>query len=299
MTSTMLDMLRARAEQIRDEGVRLLSEFSGMHPVNTPSDSVIILSLSGDQRWNDLPPEGKQAQVRLLPEVDRFAELIRALTRNLPGSSYQKLEAALKRIRSAIDQDEGTWWKTRDEAVDGFRGLIDEVTATLEDYHGSPPSVVLVIPDTSALLVNPDIEQWQFEDVDHFTIVLTPTVLSDLDRHKVNHRNEDVRDKASKLIRKIKEYRRRGPLHGGVSIVKGQVSLRSIAYEPNMPESLSWFDATNADDRFLATALEEIRANLGARVFIVTSDINMQNKAEAAAIPFREVPAGGAEQGEG
>jgi predicted ribonuclease YlaK len=149
------------------------------------------------------------------------------------------------------------------------------------------------------LLANPDIERWQFEGVDHFTIVLTPTALSELDRHKVNHKNECVRRKASKLILKIKEYRRRGPLHGGVSVVKGQVSLRSVAHEPNMSESLSWFDATNADDRFLATALEEIRANLGARVFIVTSDINMQNKAEAAGIPFYEVPAGRAEEGKG
>jgi predicted ribonuclease YlaK len=66
-----------------------------------------------------------------------------------------------------------------------------------------------------------------------------------------------------------------------------------------MSQTLSWFDSTNADDRFLATALEIIRANMGAIVFIVTSDINMQNKAEMAGIPFREVPAQSVEQKEG
>jgi hypothetical protein len=295
----MLDTLRARAERIREEGAQLLSEFSGMHPTNTPSESVVIISPFGNQSWNDLPPEGKQIQTRLLPEIDRFTDLLRALTRNLPRSSFSELQTALEEIRSAVEQNRRTCWTTRDEAVNGFRRLIDKVITTLEDYYGTSSSRFLAIADTSALLANPDIEQWQFEGADHFTIVLTPTVLSDLDRHKVDHRNEDVRDKASKLIRKIKEYRRRGPLQGGVPIVKGHVSLRSIAREPNMQESLPWFDAANADDRFLATALEEIRANLGARVFIVTSDINMQNKAEAAAIPFCEVPPRRAEQGKG
>jgi len=297
MNTTMIDILRARAEQIRDEGVRLLSGFSGTRPINTPCDSVVFLSGLGTQWWNDLPPEGKQIQARLLPEIDRFAELIRALTRNLPGSSSQKLDTALNHMRSAVEQDQPTWWKTGPESVEGFRKLTDQVITILEGYHGTSSSVVVAIADTSALLASPDIEQWQFEDADHFTIILTPTVLADLDRHKVNHRNPDVRDKASKLIQKIKEYRRRGPLREGVSVVKGRVSLRSVAPEPNMSESLSWFDATNGDDRFLATALEVIRGDLGARVFVVTSDINMQNKAEMAGIPFREVPAQGCGQG--
>jgi len=299
VTTSMLDILRSRAERIRGEGVRLLGDFSGMRPINTPSDPEPIIGLPGSHWWNELPPEGKQIQARLLPEVDRLAELTRALARNLPGSSSQKLHAALDTIREAVEQDRATFWQTRDEAVDGFSKLIDQVMAMLTEYYGTSSSIALVIPDTNALLAEPDIEQWQFEDKDHFTIILTPTVLSELDEHKVNHRNPDVREKASKLIRKIKEYRRRGSLHQGVPIVTDRVSLQAIAHEPDMSESISWFDATNADDRFLATALEVIRANPGATVFVVTSDINMQNKAEVAGIPFCEVPAQRAERCEG
>jgi len=269
-----------------------------MRPMNSPSDSVVIINLSGSHWWNDLPPEGKQIQARLLPEIDRFAELVRALARNLPGSSSHELDTALDTIRDAVEQDHGTWWKAREQAVGGFSGLIDQIMVALTEYYGTSSSVVLTIPDTNALLENPDIEQWRFENRNHFTIILTPTVLSELDEHKVNHRNPEVREKASKLIRKIKEYRRRGALHEGVPIVTDRVSLRSIAREPDMSKSLSWFDATNADDRFLATALDEIRGNPGATAFVVTSDINMQNKAEVAGIPFCEVPAERPDEGD-
>ena len=296
MTATLLDILRKRTDLICTDGVRLLEEFSGMHPVNTPNDSVVLISPSGDQFWDDLPPGGKQIQASLLPEVDRFIELIRALTQNLPSDAQREIADALKMIRSAIEQNGKTWWRMKDEAVDGFRKLTEEVITTLESYCGGASSKVLSIPDTNALLGNPDVEHWQFEGVGHFTVILAPTVLSELDRHKVNHRNQQVRDKASTLIRRIKEYRRRGPLHVGVPVVRDRISLRSIAHEPNMPQSLSWFDSTNADDRFLATTLEIIRSDLGATVFIVTSDINMQNKAEMAGIPFREVPAQTVEQ---
>jgi len=119
--------------------------------MNAPSDSVVIISPSANQFWNDLPPEGKQIQARLLPEIDRFAELLRALTRNLPRSLFTELEAALEDMQSAVEQNRGTWWTTRDEAVDGFRRLIDKVITTLEDYHGTSFSRVLAISDTSAL----------------------------------------------------------------------------------------------------------------------------------------------------
>lgn len=290
MSDTTLDILRARAERICEGGCRLLKDFSGMHPANTPNDSVVLISPSGDQFWNDLPSGGKQIQAGLLPEIDRFSELIRTLIQNLPGTAQQNIISALESIRNAIEQDGTTWWKTKAEAVEGFRESINQILAILENYSTTAANIFLAIPDTNALLANPDIEHWRFDDARHFTILLTPTVLSELDKHKINHKNEQVRDKATTLIRKIKEYRRRGSIHDGVPIVTDLISLRFIAKEPGMSQTLSWFDSENADDRFLATALEVMRENMGSVVFIATSDINMQNKAEMAGIPFREVP---------
>ncbi len=299
MSNTMLSILQARAERIREAGVRLLGEFSGMHPVNTPGDSIVLISPSGDHFWNPLPSAGKQMQTQLLPEINRFAELVQFMTRALPETAQERLREAFLCIGRAIEQNGKTWWKTNNEAVEEFRKSINELIATLREYCATSAFTVLVIPDTNALLGSPDVEHWQFEDVDHFFIILTPTVLSELDNHKINHRNQDVRDRASKLIRKIKEYRRRGSLLEGVVIITGCISLRAIASEPDMSQTLSWLDSTNADDRFLATSLDVITSNLGSRVFIVTSDINMQNKAEMAGILFQEVPAQGTERKDG
>lgn len=299
MTATMLDIIKARAERISQEVVRLLEDFSGMHPANKGNDVVVIINLSGDHYWNNLPPDGKKIQAALLPEVDRFGELVLSLSQNLPNKAQRDLSNTLQRIRNTIDQHGATSWGTKNEAVIGFRGLIAKVITTLENFCATSQDIALVIPDTNALLGNPDIEHWEFDGVAHFTIILTPTILSELDTHKINHKNEVVRSKATTLIRKIKEYRRRGSLLEGISVVKDRVSLRSIANEPNMSKTLSWFDVTNADDRFLATTLEIIRGNIGANTFIVTSDINMQNKAEMTGIPFHETPDAKAEKEQG
>lgn len=282
----MLELLHKRAERICADGVKLLGEFSGIHS----EDVQIHLVTMSNHFWRDLPPDGKRIQTNLLPQIDRFCELIRSLSRNFPGSIQSDISYTLNNIKSAVEQDHSTDWDTNDEAVDGFRQLIDNIFKTLTEYCETSPDTFYVIPDTNALYDNTDIENWHFEDVKDFTIMLTPTILSELDNHKVNHKNKDIRNKAIKLIRKIKEYRRRGSLHEGVTIVKNKIALRSIAVEPDMSHSLSWFDNKNPDDRFLATTLEIIRDNIGSNVFIVTSDINMQNKAEFAGIPFCEVP---------
>lgn len=290
MSVTMLDILRARADHICEEVIKLIGSYSGMQPANTPDSTLVFISPNGNHFWNALPPNGKQLQARMLPEVDRFNDLIRVLTQNLPSDKQQDIMGSLEKIRSAIEQVGPTWWGTPDEASNGFQELLKNIFDTLKDYCVESSNEVYAIADTNALITNPDIEHWQFENIRHFTIILTPVVLSELEKHRMGHRNQDVSDKAGSIIRKIKEYRRRGTLNNGVVIVKNKVTLRSIANEPNMAQSLSWLDPNTADDRFLATTIEVMRNNLRAEIFIVTVDINLQNKAEMAGLPFREVP---------
>lgn len=147
-----------------------------------------------------------------------------------------------------------------------------------------------MIPDTNALILNVRLEQWSFDWCDAFTIVLTPTVLAELDELKIAHRNPDVRTKAERIIRQIKEYGRRGDLRAGVPIVSGRITARSIAVEPRMDESLPWLDAANHDDRLLASTIEIIRRNVRSVVVLVTADINLQNKAQHARLPAIEPP---------
>lgn len=288
MNDTMIEILHARLERIHTGASQLLRDFSGMKPANSPYDSVVLISASGNQFWNELPGEGKRIQVGLLPQIDSLSELVQVLGRSLPGATQETLNYTIRDMRRAVEQNDTTWWKSPVEACAGFQELTSQITTIINEYFGSPSSSVIAIPDTNALLANPDIESWQFAGVERFKFILAPTILSELDAHKINHKNPDVREKASALIRKFKEYRRRGSLLDGVTVVRNRISIQAIAQEPDMSRTLSWLDSTNADDRFLATALEVIRGHLASQVFIVTLDINMQNKAEMAGIPCRE-----------
>ena len=119
---------------------------------------------------------------------------------------------------------------------------------------------------------------------------VTPTLLSELDSLKNEHRNPDVRSKAQAVIRQVKEYRRRGSLNEGVVIVENRIRLRASAVEPRVEEVLPWLDSTSPDDRILASCVEAMRTHPRSAVALVTGDINLQSKAEFACIPFFEPP---------
>ena len=123
-----------------------------------------------------------------------------------------------------------------------------------------------------------------------FTIVLLPVVLSELDSLKINHKNQTVRDKAERLIRQIKEYRRRGSLSEGVTIKRDSIILRTIAKEPVMADTLPWLQIDNNDDRLISHFIEVMRHYLHSKVLLITRDINLQNKMEYARLPFLEPP---------
>src|SRR5690606_33267856 len=110
-------------------------------------------------------------------------------------------------------------------------------------------------------------------------IVLLPTVLSELDYLKVDgKKTEEVRQKAKKLSNMIKEYMRRGDLEDGVVILKSKVAIKSIAFEPDFKNTLSWLCSDNNDDRIIASFLEVIKQNSRSEVFLVTADVNLMNK---------------------
>jgi len=165
----------------------------------------------------------------------------------------------------------------------------------LADRLFAPSDRPLVVPDTNALLFNPDLEKWRFSWAAEFVIALVPSVLSELDSHKINHRVDAVRGKSEKLIRQIKEYRRRAAhvnskLTAGVPLVTGVSEILAIAIEPKMELSLPWLDVTSKDDRLLASVIEVMRIHPRSPVLLVTRDINLQNKAEFANVAFIEPP---------
>jgi predicted ribonuclease YlaK len=63
-----------------------------------------------------------------------------------------------------------------------------------------------------------------------------------------------------------------------------------IPTEPRMADLPSWLDPNNQDDRIVGSLLEIQCAQPSAVVVLVTDDMNLQNKAEMAFLPWSEPP---------
>ena len=228
--------------------------------------SVVVIRM-GSHHWGELPVEGERVASKLRDEYDRLADVLRVLLRTQDRRTLQELEQGRKRVRQWIDQSGDHSFQNGQEAADRFAKELDEQLGLLEKLYDWREGEHIYVPDTNALIFHPKIEEWSFDESPRFTLVLMPTVLAELDKHKINDRNQSVRDKAKQLVRQLMEYRRRGSLASGVVIRKDRITLRTLAVEPDFDSSLPWLDRSNDDDRILAGFIEVMRQNPAARCF--------------------------------
>ena len=286
---TVTDNLQETADEINGMLQTLLLNHSSLYQWNDHNGLVVFISAHGDYAYRELPEAGRQIQAKLLEEYRRFNSLLKTLLREQPKDALKQLSEAETVMLRTIEQQH-TWCKTTQEAFARATEALQTQFTLLKNCYDPSTGDIFYVPDTNALLYNPALERWEFDGVRSFALVLTPTILSELDALKVNHRNETVRQKAQTLINQVKEFRRRGRLTEGVTLVKGKSTILAIAVEPNMQDSLPWLDSTNKDDRFLAAVIEVMRLRLRSVVLAVSRDINFQNKAEFARVPFVEPP---------
>jgi rRNA-processing protein FCF1 len=285
VTEALSERIEAERELLREF---LLEHSGGLRDLNTPSSSIFIVGPS--RSWAPLSQEGRRLQSRLLEMNGRLAALIQALLRNTPEDGAKGLKEAQETLEELIDQSHLAWVKTTTEAFAEAEKALDtqlDLIANLYDPVEGPP---IYVPDTNALLWNADLEQWRFERVERFTLLITAAVLGELDRLKIEHRNPEIRERSEGLIRRIKSYRGRGDLSSGVPLVSNVSSIKTIALEPKVEETLPWLDPSSEDDRILASFVEVMREHVRTPVILVTRDINLQNKAEYAGLPFVEPP---------
>ena len=290
---TITDNLIKMSEDIQNLLNDLLMNYSSIYfwNKNRPGDSIVIMSTSGDYAYEKLTEQGRQVQAELLEKYHRFYELVNVLLKNQPKDTLAELSESKKILLDIIEQQNNTWYKNTKEAFDEAVQALKIQCNLLSRLYDPSEGEVIFVPDTNALINNPNLESWTFLEYPQFSVFLLPTVLSELDLLKINHRNDEVRNKSESLIRRIKEYRRRGKLTDGVTVIKGRIKIQSIAIEPDMKASLPWLVPDNRDDRILAGVIEVMRARPRSIVKAVSCDINFQNKAEFANIPFEEPPA--------
>ncbi len=284
---TVSEQLNNMNEEIKALFKELLLTYSKIYLWNTVDSR--IFDMSGNSRWEELSKEGKQLQSKLKNKYTKYFSIINNLLKNQPEVSTNVLFESNKLIVPLIEQNGSTWENNTHDSFDKACRSLDAIIQLIENIY-SDNDKFLLVPDTNALLINSRLENWCFNDFTTFTLILTPTILSELDSLKINHRNEEIRNKSISIINQIKDYRRRGSLTESVPIKKNKIYLQTLAIEPNFQDSLPWLDENNNDDRFLSSVLEVMRQNIRSTVYLVTSDINLQNKAEYSMIPFIEPP---------
>lgn len=293
MSGTVVENIRSDAAKIHSLLRELLAN-SSIHRWHDPNTDG-FLYIGGHYAWDPLTDAGRRVQADALERYRRLEVLFRVLLREQPDDALRDFDQHHAEVTDFL-QHQGSLFKDSPKVYfDRATSALDSELELLKRLYSHTESRAIFVPDSNALIHNPNLEKWGFADAPQFSLVIVAPVLGELDVLKVNHRVETVRDKAKKVIRLLKELRRRAQASGkklsdGVVLVTGVSEVVTVATEPQMDNSLAWLDPGNKDDQILAATIEVMRRNPRSAVIMVSRDINMQNKCEFAGIPFVEPP---------
>ena len=236
----------------------------------------------------NLSPQQKNRQIELFQKYSEWEQHFNMLSLNMPEAISTQIKECEKFLKEKIDLI--SFWDTSPESSENVERMIEKI-AILRDLLKlrMKDGLITLIPDTNSLIIDPEFEKYKAIGGEEFSIIISPTVLSELDKLKIQHRDESFRQKINSVIARIKGLRAQGSLINGV-IVHKSITIKMSAKEPSFENTLSWLDSSNNDDRIIAFALEYMRNAPSDKVILVTTDINLQNKAEMAKIPYSEPP---------
>jgi hypothetical protein len=279
---TGLEIFDLRVEAL-SRAISELLDYSGVHYYDiNREDSDLFYVAWNCWRWDELPPEAAPRVGRARKALGELADLGTRAAREAPDRA-RELEDLAADLGVTIEQPD-TQIGAPKKSIDQIRLHVDElgqkyraVVGNLPAAHGAEER--LLVPDTSALLDRPDLQDWKL-DGDAWTVVLVPQVLSELDDRK---RDSRTRDAAQKVINQIDELDRRGDLFEGVRL-SGRLDVREIPVSPNLDDTLSWLRRDVPDDAIIASVLELSWENLARRIAVTASDRNVRNKARMAGL---------------
>lgn len=244
---------------------------------NDPNSSIQFGFLGSPYYWKK-KDEKNQIQAKQLYEAFYFQ--FKPLLKYAGSNTKQKLDKANEKIKKIINQEEAPISiEKAKKSIKKQLGNFNNFLQLLNDKQ----SVIVIVPDTNAIINYPDPIVYKNDINNSFDYIVLPTVLSELDKHKLNHKNEGFRKKVSSIIKRLKGYRKQGNVLKGVTIHKS-ITVKMIATEPNFEVLPSWLDQDNNDDRIIASILLLQIENPTNIYIFVTSDLNCQNKAQMASI---------------
>lgn len=249
-----------------------------------------VFVIAPDYYWGAATSEQLNHQLAIKRDYEEWFEVFQSVFTKATDDIKGRIEDADSRFRIWIELSSN--WSISCDRTLNEKELYDDARQfnellTILDSNG--PSEVILIPDTNAIAGEPAPIKYKCIAGDGtFVFLLLPTVLAELDALKINHRNPDFREKVIKVINRIKGWRNQGNLRDGVTVDR-TITVKAIANEPDMAQTLTWLDKENRDDRIIASVLEVQSAYPNARTVLVTGDINLSNKADVARIETAEL----------
>lgn len=288
-----IDRLRSELAEIQDDMHALIdgSTIRNVNP-NTRGSSVVFVG-AADWGWGPSDADLTAMQMRLAaiygPWFDRFELLFPHPTPQVAA----KLREVHEFTHRWVTRPE-TWDHAIPQTIELAKARAKQEFAKFEELldiaSKAGTDEVRLVPDTNALIRNPDIGSYaRMAPSQSFHVHLLPTVLSELDDLKDRGRTQELRDQAQAVVRRLKGLRDKGNLATGVSLTK-RITVRAEAREVDVQGVLNWLDPSVPDDRLLAAALRLQSDNPAGSVVLVTSDLNLQNKADAVGLPYMETP---------
>lgn len=243
--------------------------------------------VTGDPwKWAPIDPAGRVLLGDAREQLEAWLALSGRVLMNSAPEHLDEFEERAQLLRTVVIRSTSSDGPPAGD-VPTVRGYVHasfdrqlELIRELPNAHR--PSATLVVPDTNALIADPDIERWVIPEP--ATIVVPAQVVAELDAKK---NDPKIGAKATGLIKRFKEYGRRGNTLTGVKLQKGR-DFRELALQPSM-SGLPMLDRNHADDRILAAAIELSEREIASRVVVVTRDRNMFNKARLLELAAADV----------
>jgi len=250
-----------------------------------------VVMIRNDYHWGEGNESQKRLQLKLLRSYSSLFEQFQLLFYDSPQDIQRQINQSHTAVKKWIEKESG--WNvpsTIEEAKALFKEQLQTYYQMLQIFKTSGQTRVILVPDTNALIICPDVSRYGAAvEQTAYTVVIVTTVLSELDKLKRDHRDIEFRNKVQAVIRRLKGLFHQGDIHEGVTVNK-TVTVKTTAQGPDFTKTLSWLDPENNDDRIIAAALEVQREEPSNLVVLVTSDINHQNKAIMAMLPYIEPP---------
>lgn len=255
---------------------------------NDPNSGVLIVA--PPYNWGKLTSDGEVTQAKAIKILDELLIKFDLLFDGKPNSILNKYETLKRYFNGAIKRDNWNWSVPSSilEAKKELQEKIKEIDSLLDWMKNLGNKDIIIVPDTNALIINNRLESYgeTLDDVEKWTVVITPIILRELDELKIRNTGNEFREKVKKTINYLKGLRNQGDALNGIGIYNNKVTFKLLAAEPNMNKNLPWLDVNNNDDRIIASCMEIQIENPASCVILFTADINLQTKAQLARLPF-------------